>query len=207
MNAAQTIGIAETVTFQVALFATKLYDQSGNACDASQATSAQQPQLLLNVQGGRPALLFLSASTQKLTTTCTFTTAQVYSVLGLEERNATSGEMLLGTFGGAILFGYPSGAASAAIYAGGPGFVTASATDNAFHFVEGVYSSGGSIIAVDGVSTSGLNAGASSLSGTLEIGGTSGAWCNCTASELGVWAGTPSISAMHTNAAAWYGTP
>lgn len=42
LNANQTVSVAETISFQVALAVTKIYDQSGSS-DASQATSSNQP--------------------------------------------------------------------------------------------------------------------------------------------------------------------
>lgn len=46
LNVAQTVSVAETVTFQVALFITSWADQTGNGWTLSQATTADQAQLL-----------------------------------------------------------------------------------------------------------------------------------------------------------------
>lgn len=49
-------------------FITTWYDQSGNGYNATQSTAANQPQLIFNVFGSRPGLLFGGSSTKALST-------------------------------------------------------------------------------------------------------------------------------------------
>jgi hypothetical protein len=76
-NAQQDIGFDGQGNFNVAAFSafigagsgfvTKWYDQSGNGNNASQSTAANQPQLVLNQQNGKPGVKF-NGSAQALVT-------------------------------------------------------------------------------------------------------------------------------------------
>lgn len=56
-NLSNTVAVGETMTAQVALFVATWYDLSGNGLDMTQATAANQPQLLLSGGiGGKPSL-------------------------------------------------------------------------------------------------------------------------------------------------------
>src|ERR1700679_1132557 len=58
LNAAQTVSVAVTTTFRVALFVSQLFDQTPNGQNAPQATSANQPQLLPTCTNSQPCLSF-----------------------------------------------------------------------------------------------------------------------------------------------------
>ena len=62
LNAAQTVGSAETITGQVALFVSGAFDQSGSGNNVTQTTLADQPQLLLLCHGSLPCLYVQSSA-------------------------------------------------------------------------------------------------------------------------------------------------
>lgn len=159
LNTAQTVGVGETITMTYGLYVTEWYDQSGNNYHASQATAAQQPQLLPLCLGSAttlPCVSFVSASLQWLRETL-FTTSisQPYSVSAVAERISafTTGQSIISNFSGSgIDFNFFTTSTTFRMFAGSVGSfnITAGAV---LHAIEGVYNGASSIGYADGSST------------------------------------------------------
>lgn len=72
LNTAQTV-TGVTVTAQIALLVTKIFDQSGNGVHLTQSTNATQPQLLPSCLNGLPCLYFNGSQMLVNATTCAAT--------------------------------------------------------------------------------------------------------------------------------------
>jgi len=211
MNLAQTVA-SVTVTFQVALFVAKAYDQSGGTNDAVQATTANQPLFLSTCVGtstNLPCLVFYNLlQVLQATITSTAFTTLTYSFVAIRTGQFT-------TFGGianlgtqTVVGGFGNAANTAVIYAGT--VVTSAAADNAWHAVQEAFNGASSVINVDG-SSSTVNPG------TVSTGLTSLQWGDTTtaptgaSTEMGMWGAvvfnSTQISNMHTNQSAYWGTP
>lgn len=68
LNAAQTVSSAETIVFQVALYAAQLYDQTGNGWTLAQATAGNQALFLPICLNSLPCLYFNGSSDAYLNT-------------------------------------------------------------------------------------------------------------------------------------------
>jgi hypothetical protein len=66
-------------------FVAKWYDQSGAGADKLQATAAAQPQLLLNVQNGSPAVNFNETAGQSLATSATIVANPAFVVFAVAQ--------------------------------------------------------------------------------------------------------------------------
>lgn len=133
-------------------FVTKCYDESGNNCDATQSTSANQPQLGLTASpSGRPSLLF-SAGPQYLLTSCSPTLNTPFSSSAVAERTGVfTAQGLIWSANSADGFaqlGFNSTVNQAFIYAG-IGFSAAQA-DSEFHVLQALFNSSSSTIGIDG---------------------------------------------------------
>lgn len=187
---------------------TKIYDQSGNAKHALQATLANMPALLLNQIGSLPALRYTggASSGQTLVTSGTVTQAQPFTISTAYQRtSANSGNFnpVLCAFSGAtgILGNFNMFAGSSV----GP-----TQTDNAFHAGQGMFNGASSSAYVDGVLTSSLNPGAGGYSAnTISLGGDNAGnrFLNGFILEAGLWGSDISANnaAMNSNQHAYWG--
>jgi hypothetical protein len=202
-----------------ACYVAKLYDQSGNklctgsvACDASQATSANQPGLTTFCMGNLPCLTYSSGS-QTLTTPTGPSVAQPFALSGLASRNGTF--TALNTFyvqgTTQTQFRFAAAANTVGTYNGGPSTPTASASDGTVHSLTGAFSGASSSITVDGTKTTG-SIETTGSSGVINIGpGTSGNALVGTVGEMGLWprdlaASNESVSICNNQYSAAYGT-
>lgn len=185
LNASQTVSVGETITAQVALFVATLYDQSGNGKNATQATTADQPQLLPAClsSGTLPCIEFLGSATQRLVATIT-TVTQPYSASCASFNSTVAGTK--SCFGSAgFLGGYNS--TNAEIFAGtlAP---FAGAAQTAYHNIQFLFNSTTSIINLDGTDSGSLSAGTAATSTSLSVGSANttdyltGPWL-----EFGLW--------------------
>lgn len=214
MSQANTVS-STTVTFQVALFATKIYDQSGGnscssaPCNLSESTANNQPQLLFDCIGSLPCLSFLGSQYLILASGGP-TVAQEFTYTAVEERSAsfTSTQIVIGDNGG-VSMGHLStnqGRLDAS------NAVTFTESDSVLHAVQGIFNGSSSIAVVDGTVTSPLNPGTTGMSGFFGLGTNSGHTANLTGliMEAGVWPigfSSTQYSNMHSNQSAYWGTP
>lgn len=186
---------------------TKLYDQASTN-HMTQATLANMP--TLNITGGpggnTPALIFVGSSSQTLAALSS-NQAQPVSLSAVAER--TGAFTSFGTvisYGGTSDFGFNSATNTAYIYAGA--VVTATATDSAWHAMQGLLNGATSAIYIDGTNTGSLSAGTTATGGgNTTIGVGLGGHLTGSASEFGVVAGDASanFSAVNGNQHAFWG--
>lgn len=159
VNQAQTLS-SVSLSFQVALFVTEVYDQSGNGAHMVQATNANQAQLLPNCVNGLPAMLFTTALSQIYLGTLPGTVVQPWSVSAVVQRSGNTGnftEYLGGHNTTAAGWEDTTNTAYAASEA--TANVTSTASDNAPHSIQSILNGGSSFVVVDGTA------------GSLQIGG------------------------------------
>lgn len=193
-NTSQSIGVAEPVTLTYGLYATKLYDQSGNALDIPQATQSKQPQLFC--QGGGPSanlpyLRFATASNQVLSGSSIGNVAVPITLTTVMDRdNALNNS-------GSFLnindinpcFEFTGAANQVQLYDGSA--VTATVADSVWHAMQGVSNGASGVINVNGTETTG-NTGSAGTGGggVISVGGRAGSnnvYMTAIGSEWGIW--------------------
>jgi hypothetical protein len=207
MNVAQNIGVAETVTFHVALFVTEAYDQSGNGYHATQGSASNQPQLLpyaLN-SATDPGILFsggqhLVANPPSI--------MQPWTFFAVAERTNSVNSWITGNVG-QFNIGYGSFSNLAEFYAGT--IVTITLSDNVLHSIQTIGNGAASVINLDG-SASTNNIGSSSTNGTIGIGSDNSGFGPLTGylAELifyPIAANSTQQGNIYTNQKAYWGTP
>lgn len=188
---------AWVVSFGSTIKVKKLYDQSGNGRDVSQAVTANMPVLILSSLGGLPALQF-TASADSFLKSASFSVATPQTVYGVIKRTAnfTTWQILLAD-NGLDAFGGWAMANSFRISSGTTTDSAAIVSDGAFHASGWVFGSSGAF-AVDGTTTSAGNVGTSTFSAGLTIGdfgGGNGFASDALVCEMGLWP----VSATGTN--------
>lgn len=166
----------------------KVYDQTGNARDWTQATAANQPTLTFSALGGLPGMTFNAGSGQVNAAALTLTGP--YSISGVFKRvGALEGGLLAvqTTLIGTIM--QPS-ANTIGVYDGSAP-VTQTATDGSYHAAAGILDNITPVATaiVDGSPGSNGNAGSAAISsGVLRIGRSSGGVTLIgTVMEAGLW--------------------
>ena len=192
------------------VFIATLYDQTGNGNDLSQATTANQPQLVLGSLGSLPTMQ--TSGSQTLGRLSTPATAQPLTIAAVATRSFTG---IAGLFGGLAgpdpVVYFESSANLVQLYAGGTAF-DAACSDGAWHSIQGVFNGASSIESINGTNTTGTTGTGALLNGpgdTLTFFG-DGIGNNVTgnATEVGVWPigfTTGQLSSMSANQRAYWG--
>jgi len=167
VNKAQTFS-SETVTAQVAMYVAEVYDQTGHGNHWTQATTAQQPQLLPSDTNGLPTVLFpdgASLQTASITQTQPMT---FYAVAARLDLFTTAQEIIFSLNNTQLSF---ASSTNGIIEYGGT-VLTAAQTDGATHIFQGVLNGASSLINTDNVGNpiAGAAAGSTGMSGTVTIG-------------------------------------
>jgi hypothetical protein len=159
LNAAQTISVAVTTTFAVALFITAASDQSGGSHPVSQTTAASQPQWLPNC-GTRPCM-FLNGTTSFLVGASAYPFSIPTTGMAVSEETTNigaTGRLFAADAGnsgfdnnGLMLDG---GSPNTFAVFSGSG-LSATATNNVNHSFLAVFNSTSSVLDIDGSSTPG----------------------------------------------------
>jgi hypothetical protein len=193
-------------------YVTRLYDQSGNGTDVSQATAANQPLLTFNCLGALPCIQF--SGTQRLFSAAITAIPQPLSYSAVAERtgNFTAYNAMISGGGSPYAeMGFNNAANAVYLYAGSVA-PTTSATDNIWHSLNGVFNdaANATILNVDGANTSLPSGGGNGTTTELDMGSRYDATNPLTGKimEVGVWAsGLPagSRSSVSTNQHAAYG--
>lgn len=157
-----TIGSPTTLTFQYGLYVTTIFDQSGNGnictsssahCDAVQATTADQPELLPKCPT-LPCLLGDGAATLLLSAAITTGSNQPFSYEAVGERIGNPGTSgMMWSLGAGTGFAFGNGANTAFMYAGGTVSNFTPANDSASHVLITVFNNTSSIGSVDNNNT------------------------------------------------------
>jgi hypothetical protein len=156
-------------------FVTKLYDQTGNGNDASQATAANQPQIFLNAIGALPDMLYDGGKPLYLTTGNTYTNALPVTFTWLGFCFLTGRQQNVMQVGGAntpALFLSNANPPTLDMYNGSL-FIGPSFSANAWHTAIGVFTGAANVdqVALDGTETAvGGNVGTSGLGGSAFLG-------------------------------------
>jgi Alpha-L-arabinofuranosidase B, catalytic len=197
-------------------FLTEWYDQSGHGYNMTQATAANQAQLVFGAApNGQACAQFVGTSSQTLAASGTPTAAQPLSLSVVADRNgATSSRGIiyeLGPTGAGEIpsYGYQNSANEAYVALISDANFTATASDNAFHVIQPQFAGASSSITVDGTATSG-SLGTSGAGSGRTIG-TDGFGDNLTADvcellEYGALT-TTQQGTLRANEKAYYGTP
>lgn len=194
-----TVGVAETVTFQVALFVKVWFDQSGTlacsgstACDATQTTTARQPQFLPlgSSSGTKPAMLFSGG--QLLATASLPGGAQPWSLTAVAIRTAvfTGESTVFAPLTANEIFEWFSSANTLQLFAGTSFKPTAS--DSAWHAIQLLYSGTSSNTVVDNGAAQTGNAGTTAMPGGAgnigsRTGGAGSLLLSGLIEEIGLW--------------------
>lgn len=184
-----------------------LYDQTGNANDVTQATSAAQPAFTLSGIGSKPCLTFSGA--QGLSTAGNVSISQPFSASTLAERTtAASFASIVGDNGTSGFIGFNSSANTAAMY-DTAAVVTGAATDNVKHSLSALFSGASSFLSVDGVAGGTSSPGTNAWAGSKTVGAATtvlGFPLTGLIGEVGLWASNISSSfiTLYNNQNAWW---
>lgn len=190
------------------IFVTRIYDQSGAALHATQATLANMPVLTLNAIGSLPAMQFTGANATILLASAAPATLSNPTFSGVAQRSnsAFSGifinsNSLSGVF-------TDTGANNLAMYNGN--VVPVGGNDGAFHAFQMMFNSAASSSDVDGSTLSGLNPGANlfNTGSPYSLGGFAPYLLTGFISEVGVWSGnfsSPIQVSMNSNQHTYWG--
>lgn len=176
VSQAATVSVGETVVAAVALFVSKMNDQTGNGHDQVQATGADQPQLLSNCNGALPCLQ-VTAAAQVMSTSASITPASGVVTLSVVMNRAvgTGGNTATisenGT-GGNRAFPHPGVANQVELVGGSSGGLTAvTMSDATWHAFNGLIAGASSVANVDGTETTGTTTGNTSAAASKFITG------------------------------------
>jgi hypothetical protein len=201
-------------------FVAKMYDQSGNGHDVSQATTTKQPKFVFNFsQGGTYPAVNFDTNLKGLSGAYTQVAAQPNTTSIVAYGNAAPGAtddwLLLAGAGLANELG-PNNASTWYLYNGGGAglVVTPAAASGSFHAMQAVFNSTGSAYNVDGTDTTGVTLGNNDPTASSSIAIGAYAPIGTTASgyllEIGIWGSgftATNRSSMHTNQSNFWGTP
>lgn len=203
------LDVATATTFcnATTCFVVTAYDQSGNARDATQATTTAQPQLVFNCLGTRPCMTFVTASSQVLASS-TANISALYSIASVAIRTANFtafGGILADNAGNGLAF---NNAASSIWEEQGVGaHVDNGVTDSAWHSIIAVFDaavSSGSSITADGVLSTGTLAAATVGAG-LMMGDDNTGFLGGSIGEAGFWPtiAMPAATMCHNQFVYW----
>lgn len=209
-NSCGTVSVGETVVAQVAAFATKAYDQSGNSHDASQATAGNQPQVLPVCINNQPCLYLIAASAQGLTSSTNVSASQPFTQSFVVQFIGSGVQSPLFVTGNVVCVDH-SGANTVQLFAGSFGGAV-TVNDSTWNSFQAIFNGASSVEFVNGTSHSQSPGAGNLAAGTVTVGGSSscGGAINGTMGEIGLWGSGFSAgnqSSMHANQSAFYGTP
>lgn len=214
VNTSQTVASTTLTMAQSVPLVSKWYDQSGGTLDATQATAGNQPQLLLTGgSNGRPGLSFLGTAYLANVTFTAIAQPSTFSAVATRTGTFTTASVIGSTnnaSGTAPRLVFQNATNTVRLSANTSTF-TASASDSAYHAIQGVLNNASSILYIDGASTSGSVGGTAGGDGVLGIGNAfNGTGTSLTGiiEELGIWQSAFSAGnqlAMNDNQHSYYG--
>ncbi len=191
-------------TCAVACVVATLYDQSGNAHDATQGSNSTRPTLVLNCIGSLSCMNFSGSqylNVAPANATQPWTVSAVYNHTGAAAFTSVYGD------GSGNGYGIVTGSSANQIITWAGSALTATATDSSPHAIQAIGNGGSSVAYVDGSATNGA-AGANQLTGAgSAIGNGFGAYAG-RIMEVGVWGSAFSggnQSAMNSNQHTYWG--
>lgn len=209
-----TVSTTCTIKTWYDISGTNLCDNLGPVpCDVTQAVAASRATLLFNcTPSGKACGVFVRASTQSYTSSFALTAAKNQPItstfVGIRTGTITSiqGVASLQNGSGNLQIGFDTSPV-AYIYGGTAVIDSGTATDNAWHSVQGLYSGASSLVAVDGVDGSTANTGTQSWTLGLHLGydGFTGNF-DGKLSEFGIFGSAINRTTMCHNQFSYYGT-
>lgn len=203
-----TIGVAETMTFHVALFVTEAYDQTGNGSHCIEATIGNQMQLLLLGANSNPTMI--PNGSQFCEVTATVSVPQPWTVVGVASTASLAANVWLAAKAStwAVGFASPSNIAAFAGTLTGVG----GASVNTLYALQYVGNGSSSVFVKDGASSTGQIFGANAIANPYNIASDSGAGSPLTGLIGNVLIYPVGLNStqdgnMHTNLSAFWGTP
>lgn len=179
----------------------KLYDQTGNGNDISQATLSKMPAFTPTALNGKPCATFASASSQVLAGG-SISVSQPYTISTVAKRTGNTGVytgVMTGS-GGPGLLGNPT-TNTWSVYGGSGGPPTFTVSDNTAHAVQGVFNGSSSIGYVDQTAST-LNTPAGTFSSVFNVGFQNNGYWAGDICEVGFWpvgfTGTTSGNSLNT---------
>lgn len=177
VNFSQTVA-SGSCTLRVGLFVKTIYNQASGSLDLTNATTAQQPILVLSTLGsGNNHAGIYANGAQTLSVAFGGTTAQPTSWSTVAERTgllSNNNEVI--SSGSNQHLGFSSTASNAYIFAGTK--VDRAASNNTLHALQSVLQSTTSQFNVDGTQSTGLSAGSGAMAATIGILSASGGLTN-----------------------------
>jgi hypothetical protein len=224
LNKSQTVAVGETITAQVSLVVSKLYDKTGAlfcggaVCDLNTPlapSTTDGPFLIPTCINSLPCMRNPSGQTRSLESSAAASWGTSgnspfsFSTIAIRLTNTTSYGFLLGNNNNSNGAGFSNAANTAVIFDGSNH--TATMSDNAWHAIQVIFNSASSNFNIDGtntaVSTSAVNFGSSSIFIGQNFGGNHLGEGYFT--EAGVWSGATSSgnqTALCRNEQAFYGS-
>jgi hypothetical protein len=205
------VATAKSFCSGTSCFVTKMYDQSGNGNDVSQATPSKQPQFVFNggPNGATPALLFTSTSAQVLVAGSNITHAVPATFSAVYKPTSGTNKYILSSAGVNAQNTYEIGVNLCSFFiSAGSTPATIAWSGCVYHAVQNVLSNAGNVY-IDGVST-GSTVQTNGLANAFAIGGDANgsAFFDGYFVEGGVWlsalSGTQE-AAMNTNQHTYWG--
>lgn len=203
-----SVGVAETITFQVAGFVTEAYDQSGNSVPVLQATAGTQPQLLPNCGNSIPCIYTVSSG-QKLVSSANTSATQPFTQSYVAQYGAWTGAaQSLVVIGSSVVCVDNSASNVLQMYAGAFGG-SVTVNNATWNTLQAVFSGASSNLTVNGSGNSQSPSTGNIASGVVTLGGSTicGNAFLGEYEEFGQW-GTTGFSSgqrtsMATNQSAW----
>lgn len=187
VNYSQSVS-STTMTARWGLYVTEFYDQTGNGNHLLQATTANQPQLLMNCIGTLPCIAFANANSQFMDVTIgTQSQPQTVSFVGERAIGLQEGGIIGGDQADASMETADSTPNQWDIYAG-TGALYFTAMDATYHGANVTFNDGSSVANVDGIETSGISTGTNPIGGLMAIGSHFGTrFADIWMGEVGLW--------------------
>lgn len=197
-----------------------LYDQTGNlncspsaACDLSNSTAANRPTLAFNCVGTTNPCMIFNGTTQLLETNgLGFTTTQPLTISGAAKYTnpGTQGPLVSTSNGATPSIGFDASGTPATAWAYAGTLLSESASDNAWHALQGVFNGTSSDINVDGTPcASSCNTGTGVPAGSsIVLGNGFSEFMQGDATEVGIWGSNFSSgqsSSMSSNQHSFWG--
>ena len=158
LSASQTV-VSEAITSTHQLFATTLYDQTGNGNNVTQATAALQPRLVFSCIGSLPCLR--DDGTDVLSKTLGASISQPFTMLAVATRtgNFTSFGHVMGGYTGTVgtIGGWNNTANTLIIGSEAVSTTLGSVTDSAWHVLVYQFNGASSFVKADATASSNAN--------------------------------------------------
>lgn len=205
---------ASTFCNATSCFITKLYDQTGNARNVSQATAADQPQLSFSCIGSLPCAVFPGSGVALGGVNCPVVTGVSDSAVSIRTSAFTSqGNIISCHAANNVLLAWWTTSGTITNFGGGTQII-ATASNSVWHTIQAVYTSttNAGVVNVDGTETTGTPGGGPSGSG-LSIGNDAlggSVYLNGDLTEVGRWPllfTSGNRSSLCHNQHVYWGTP